>query len=52
MVFWSGCCGTPGWRLRRISHEDCLVQVDMMDKERGVLVRWRRRSDILQACED
>ena len=52
MVFWGGCCGIPGWRLRSISHEDCLVQVDVTDEERGVLIRWRRRSDTLQACED
>ena len=29
MAFWGGRCGTSGWRLRSISHEDRLVQVDI-----------------------
>ncbi len=52
MVFWGGCCGIPGWCLQSISHEDCLVRIDMMDKERDVLIRWKKRSDTLQACEN
>jgi len=52
MVFWGGCCGIPGWRLRSISHEDCLVRIDMMDEERDVLIGWKKRSGTLQACEN
>ena len=28
-----------------IAHEDCLVQIDMTDEERGVLTRWKKHSD-------
>ena len=28
-----------------IAHEDCLVQIDMTDEERGVLIRWKKHSD-------
>ena len=52
MVFWGGCCGIPGWCLRSVSHENCLVRIDMMDEERDVLIRWKKRSDTLQACEN
>ena len=27
-----------------IAHEDCLVQIDMTDEERGVLIRWKKHS--------
>ena len=35
-----------------IAHEDCLVQIDMTDEERDILIRWRKRSDALQAGRD
>ena len=38
-VFLGGCCGIPGWRLPGISHEGCLVRIDMTDEERDVLIR-------------
>ena len=52
MAFWGGRCGTPGWRLRSISHEDYLVRIDMTNEERDILIRWKKRSDTLQACEN
>ena len=52
MAFWGSFCGIPGWCLRSISHEGCLVRIDMTDEERDVLIRWKKRSGALQACED
>jgi len=28
-----------------IAHEDCLVQIDMTNEERDILIRWKKRSD-------
>lgn len=32
--------------------QDCLVQIDMMDEERDILIGWKKRSGTLQACEN
>ncbi|WKR20742.1 hypothetical protein AIF0345_0629 [Actinomyces israelii] len=32
--------------------QDGLVQIDMMDEERDILIGWKKRSGTLQACEN